>query len=76
MQTEYLINEITGNSHMLGIRLTPGGIAAFIPYPASEFHNETIALDDLWGRFADNLRDALSFFLNIVTFPYRACYFY
>lgn len=59
LQTEYQINEITGYSHMLGIRFKPGGIAPFFPHPASDFHNQTVPLDAIWGNFADELREQI-----------------
>jgi AraC-like DNA-binding protein len=68
LQTEYIINEITGYSHMLGIRFKPGGIAPFFPHPASDFHNQMVALDAIWGNFADHLREQL---LQIPTFQAR-----
>lgn len=59
IQTEHLINEIMGHSHMIGIRFKPGGIVPFFAHPASDFHNQIVELDAIWGRFAVELREQL-----------------
>lgn len=42
-----------------GIHFKPGGAAPFLQLPLSELHNQVVALDALWGPFANELRERL-----------------
>ena len=44
-------------SAVVGVHLRPGGLAAFVDGPADAYTDCTIALADLWGGFAGELRD-------------------
>ncbi|HEY9660129.1 MAG TPA: helix-turn-helix domain-containing protein [Allocoleopsis sp.] len=43
---------------VLGVHFKPGGIAAFLPIPVRELHNQIISLEDLWEN-AGELRERL-----------------
>lgn len=42
---------------VVGVQFKPGGVAAFLPLPAGELRDEVIALDDVWGASALDLRE-------------------
>jgi AraC-like DNA-binding protein len=43
----------------IGIHFRPGGGFPFFPIPVGELHNQTVALDTLWGAFAGTVSDQL-----------------
>lgn len=43
-----------------GVHFKPGGATPFLQLPLSELHNQVVALDAVWGRFAAELRERLS----------------
>jgi AraC-like DNA-binding protein len=45
---------------VVGVHFRPGGLSAFLDAPAGEFANRRLALADVWGRFADELRERLA----------------
>lgn len=59
LQTKYLINEIMGHSHMIGIRFKPWGIMPFFQIPAQKFQNHIIEMDAIWQYLINDLREAL-----------------
>jgi hypothetical protein len=59
LQSEYLLNEPLGQSHMMGVRFRPGGFYAFHKLPAHELHNQIVPLGSLWGSFATQVRECL-----------------
>ena len=59
MQTEYLLHEPIAETHMLGVRFKPGGAYPFFGVPLSEFTNQNIEMDLIWGRFISDIRDHL-----------------
>ncbi len=59
LHTTYLLNELLGNSHLIGVRFKPGGIHPFFTLPASELHNRVVPLELLWGGFFHELRERL-----------------
>jgi AraC-like DNA-binding protein len=58
-QSDYLVIDARRGSSMVGVRFKPGGLAPFLPMPASELHNRVLELDGLLGAIAGDLRDAL-----------------
>jgi AraC-like DNA-binding protein len=58
-QSDYLVIDAPQGSSMIGVRFKPGGLAPFLPLPASELHNQVLELDELLGAGAGDLRDAL-----------------
>src|ERR1051325_3821663 len=58
MQSRYAVIETAGLSSILGVLFRPGGARHFFG-PSDRFFNEQIALADVWGNAADNVRDRL-----------------
>ena len=58
MQSRYAVIETAGLSSMLGVLFRPGGARHFFG-PSDRFFNEQIALADVWGNAAVNVRDRL-----------------
>ncbi len=44
---------------VIGVHFRPGGAFPFLGMPASELHNQEVALDTLWGARAAELRERL-----------------
>jgi len=59
IQTEYILNEITAESHMIGVRFKPGGLFPFIRVAGHELHNRIVPLDLIWGRLSKEIRERL-----------------
>ena len=57
-QTEYNIIDSELRS-IAGIHFKPGGLYPFMASPVDELQGERLPLDDLWGRFAGELRERL-----------------
>jgi AraC-like DNA-binding protein len=57
--SENFIVQVDRQISVMGIHFRPGGGTAFFKLPASELHNETISLDQLWQGHAAELRDRL-----------------
>jgi AraC-like DNA-binding protein len=53
------VRELTGPSHSLGVQLRPDAAAALFGAPALEFAGRHVALDDVWGRGATEIRERL-----------------
>lgn len=60
IQTGAIVNEITGNSHMIGARFMPSGTAPFFNCAGHELHNQIVALDLLWGAQVHQMYDQLA----------------
>jgi len=45
--------------HVMGIWFKPGGAYRFLSMPANEIRDRHVALDDVWGALANDLRDQL-----------------
>lgn len=60
IHTRAIVNEITGNSHMIGARFTPAGAAPFFNCAGYELHNRIVALDLLWGAQVHRMYDQLA----------------
>lgn len=59
MRSEFLVIGADPGSSMMGIRFLPGGVGAFLPFPAAEIADRVVELDAVWGRAATSLRDEL-----------------
>jgi AraC-like DNA-binding protein len=58
--TAPLVEEIAPCSAAIGVRFRPGCAGPALGVPASELTGEVVALEQLWGRPADELEDRLS----------------
>jgi len=57
--SKYFEIEASIAMHLMGIWFKPGGAFRFLSLPASEIRDQHVALDDVWGAFANDLRDQL-----------------
>jgi AraC-like DNA-binding protein len=57
--SRYIVIDTAPNSSMMGVHFKPGGAARFLRQPASEFTEQVIELDQIWGQAGWDLRDAL-----------------
>jgi AraC-like DNA-binding protein len=57
--TEHLIIDALPGSTMIGAHFRPGGVAAFLGFPASEMAGRVVELDSVWGAFARDWRDQI-----------------
>ena len=53
------VRELTGPSHSIGVQLRPDAAAALFGAPALEFAGRHVALADLWGSAANEIRERL-----------------
>jgi AraC-like DNA-binding protein len=51
--------ETAAQSSVVGVHFRPGGAAAFLGLPLGELTNQHVALEDIWGRGAVELRERL-----------------
>lgn len=58
-RSEFLVIDTASQAAVVGVHFKPGGAFPFLPMPASELHNAVVALDDLWGATAAELRERL-----------------
>lgn len=59
LHTEHIFIGADADSSMMGVRFRPGGAAPFLPFPASELARRVVELEQVWGRRAGDLYDAL-----------------
>jgi len=59
MFSTYHIVDWPPSVQFFGIHFKPGGAAPFLQFPLSELHNQVVALDAIWGRFAAEIREQL-----------------
>jgi methylphosphotriester-DNA--protein-cysteine methyltransferase len=57
--SEFFAIDGAGPTALLGVHFKPAGARPFFRDPACEFHNTHVALRDVWGSPADDLRDRL-----------------
>jgi AraC-like DNA-binding protein len=57
--SRYFVIEASIAMHVMGIWFKPGGAFRFMRAPASELRDAHVALDDVWGASADELREQL-----------------
>jgi AraC-like DNA-binding protein len=58
--SKYFEVEASLAMRVMGIWFKPGGAFRFMSLPASEIRDQHVALDDVWGAFANELRDQLA----------------
>ena len=58
-RSEFLVIDTASQASVMGVHFKPGGAYPFLRMPASELHNAVVALDDLWGTTAAELRERL-----------------
>ena len=66
--SEYFIIDTEEQCATVGVHFRPGGAFPFFGAPSDELHDSHIDLDDLWGRWAAELRVRL---LEVETVPAR-----
>ena len=57
--SEFFVIDTAEQASVIGVHFKPGGARPFFKLPADELHNQTVSLEDVWGREADRLRDRL-----------------
>ena len=58
-QERAALRDTSGASLVVGVHFKPAGLAAFWREPAQAFTGLTLSLDDIWPRFADELRERI-----------------
>src|ERR1700682_168307 len=53
--SEYFPIDSVQTIHVIGIHFKPGGAFPFLGIPTGELQNRHVSLDDLWGRYADEV---------------------
>jgi AraC-like DNA-binding protein len=59
VHSEGFIVDIDSKVCVMGVHFKAGGGAPFFPLPSGELHNQIVSLDELWNRYAKELRDRL-----------------
>ncbi|GHO99920.1 AraC family transcriptional regulator [Reticulibacter mediterranei] len=59
---EFVLLDTTCLAEVLGVQFKPGGTVPFLPFPASDLHNDFLSLDNVWGPDAFALRECLCAF--------------
>jgi AraC-like DNA-binding protein len=57
--SNYFVIDTAEQERVIGIQFQPGGAFPFFRMPAEEMENASIALDDLWGSRAAELRERM-----------------
>ena len=58
-QSEFFVIDTAEQAGVMGVHFKPGGAFPFFKLPAGELQNEYVALETLWGRDAEDLRERL-----------------
>lgn len=58
-RAEYIVIDTVSRASIMGVHFRPGGAFPFLGLPACELQGLTVALEDLWGRAAAELREQL-----------------
>jgi AraC-like DNA-binding protein len=58
-RSEFSVIDTAEQKHVMGVHFKPGGGFPFFHLPASELRNLHVALEDVWGQAAADLRDQL-----------------
>jgi AraC-like DNA-binding protein len=58
-RSEFALLDTASLKEVMGIQFKPGGTFPFLPFPASELHNDLLSLDVVWGAEAFFLREQL-----------------
>jgi len=56
---EYHTIDWPSDTRLYGVRFKPSGVSPFFGFPLSELYNQVVALDEVWGRFASEIRERL-----------------
>lgn len=56
-QTRAFVIDTLAQRDVCGVSFVPGGAAAFFPMPAAEIGEQAVALDQLWGRAGQRVRE-------------------
>lgn len=56
-QTRPFVIDTDEQTCVIGISFRPAGAVPFLKLPSDELHNQHVELQDLWGRFAGELRE-------------------
>lgn len=59
LQTSAMLNEPLRATHVLGVSFRPHGAHAVLGLPLVEIADRVVALEDLWGRAAQELRERI-----------------
>jgi AraC-like DNA-binding protein len=57
--SEFFVIDTAEQRNVMGVHFKPGGAFPFLPLPADELHGLHISLEDVWGRWAGELRERL-----------------
>jgi AraC-like DNA-binding protein len=57
--TECFLLEQQGLVHVMGVRFTPAGTSAFMPFDLSDIQDEEVTVEELWGARGRSLQDAV-----------------
>jgi AraC-like DNA-binding protein len=58
--TECFLTEQRGFVHVMGVRFTPPGAAAFMPFDLSDIQDEEVTVEELWDARGRSLQDAVT----------------
>ena len=58
-RSEFFVIDTEGESNTVGVHFKPGGAFPFLRVPPVELHNESVALECLWGSASGRLRERL-----------------
>lgn len=59
MQNSFLVTEAVAETEMVGVRFKPGGASPFFDFPIWELSDQVTALDCIWGRLVNEIREQL-----------------
>jgi AraC-like DNA-binding protein len=57
--TECFLLEQRGFVHVMGVRFTPPGTSAFLPFDLSDIQDEEVTVEELWGTRGRSLQEAV-----------------
>ncbi|PWA07066.1 AraC family transcriptional regulator [Pueribacillus theae] len=57
--SDFTVIDTASQASTIGVHFKPGGAFPFLKLPADELHNEHVALDELWGTKATEMREQL-----------------
>jgi AraC-like DNA-binding protein len=57
--SEFFVIDTAEQRRVIGVHFKPGGAFPFLRLPADELHGLHVSLEDVWGRWAGELRDRL-----------------
>src|SRR5450432_3158480 len=57
--SDFFVIDTAEQRNVMGVHFKPGGAFPFLPLPVDELHGLHISLEDVWGRWASELRERL-----------------